>query len=44
MYNGGPDAGRRWREAATRADTGFAEKLDAIRLGRESDVESCYTG
>jgi hypothetical protein len=45
MYNGGPSAARRWRAAkAVEADVGFAEKLGAIRAGRESKVESCYTG
>ena len=45
MYNGGPAAARRWREtSAPAADAGFAEKLAAIRAGREVDVERCYTG
>jgi hypothetical protein len=45
MYNGGPSAARRWRsDAAPQADAAFAEKLRAIRAGRESAVERCYTG
>ena len=45
MYNGGPAAARRWRDASPpAADAGFAEKLDAIRAGREADIERCYTG